>query len=70
MFAWLGILLRQRRSGYRIDNFDRVRVKFIAGYPYGANCASTVRGTFVGLGAMSDTYNPYESRLRVTRDAL
>lgn len=59
-----------RSECYRIDNFDRVRVKFDALAILRRELRSRrVRG-IVGLGAMSDTYNPYESRLRVTRDAL
>lgn len=59
-----------RSECYRIDNFDRVRVKFDALAILRRELRSRrVRG-IVGLGAMSDTYNPYESRLHVTRGAL
>lgn len=59
-----------RSARYFIDDFDRVRVK--------ENCLGTLerelsrkipRGV-IGLGAMSDSYNPHEKKLQVTRGAL
>ncbi|MEG0419211.1 SPL family radical SAM protein, partial [Gordonibacter sp.] len=59
-----------RSECYRVDDFDQVRVKFDALAILRRELRSRrVRG-IVGIGAMSDTYNPHEHRLRVTRGAL
>ena len=59
-----------RSECYRIDDFDRVRVKADALAILRRELRSRrVRGV-VGVGAMSDTYNPLERNLRVTRGAL
>ena len=59
-----------RSECYRIDDFDRVHVKFDALAILRRELRSRrVRGV-VGIGAMSDTYNPFERNLRVTRGAL
>lgn len=59
-----------RSECYRVDDFDRVRVKFDALAILRRELRSRrVRGV-VGVGAMSDTYNPFERDLRVTRGAL
>lgn len=59
-----------RSECYRIDNFDKVRIK--------ANALEIlqielhkkrVKGV-IGLGAMSDTYNPFEGKVCATRNAL
>lgn len=59
-----------RSDCYRIDDFDRVRVK--------ENCLELVRNDLrrkvlpgvVGTGAMSDPYNPFEREYQYTRHAL
>lgn len=59
-----------RSNCYRIEEFDRVRVK--AGTTemlWRELKAKRVKGV-IGIGAMSDTYNPYEKKLEVTRNAL
>ena len=59
-----------RSECYRIDDFDQVSVKFDALAILQRELRSRrVRG-IVGVGAMSDTYNPFERTLRVTRGAL
>ena len=59
-----------RSECYRIDDFDQVSVKFDALAILRRELRSRrVRG-IVGVGAMSDTYNPFERTLRVTRGAL
>ena len=59
-----------RSECYRIDDFDQVSVKFDALAILRRELRSRrVRGV-VGIGAMSDTYNPFERNLRVTRGAL
>lgn len=59
-----------RSECYRVDDFDRVRVKFDALAILRRELRSRrVRGV-VGVGAMSDTYNPFERDLNVTRGAL
>ena len=59
-----------RSACYRIDDFDQVSVKFDALAILRRELRSRrVRG-IVGVGAMSDTYNPFERTLRVTRGAL
>lgn len=59
-----------RSECYRNDDFDRVKVK--------ENCLELlrdelrrkVRPAFIGMGAMSDPYNPFERELEITRKAL
>ncbi|SEW41456.1 SPL family radical SAM protein [[Clostridium] fimetarium] len=59
-----------RSDCYHIDNFDSVRLK--------ENCINILeqdlrskRNTgVVGIGAMSDTYNPFEKQYEITRDSL
>ena len=59
-----------RSECYRIDDFNQVSVKFDALAILRRELRSRrVRG-IVGVGAMSDTYNPFERTLRVTRGAL
>ena len=59
-----------RSECYHISNFDQVHVKFDALAILRRELRSRrVRGV-VGVGAMSDTYNPFERALKVTRGAL
>ena len=59
-----------RSECYRIDNFDQVSVKFDALAILRRELRSRRTRGIVGIGAMSDTYNPYERSLEVTRGAL
>lgn len=59
-----------RSECYRVDNFDRVHVKFDALAILRRELRSRRTRGIVGIGAMSDTYNPFERDLRVTRGAL
>ena len=59
-----------RSECYRIDDFDQVSVKFDALAILNRELRSRRTRGIVGIGAMSDPYNPYERQLRVTRGAL
>ncbi len=59
-----------RSECYRIDEFDRVHVKFDALAILRRELRSRRTRGIVGIGAMSDTYNPLERKLGVTRGAL
>ena len=59
-----------RSDCYRIDDFGRVRAKENALPLLRDELARKVRPGFVGLGSMSDPYNPFEEELRLTRHAL
>lgn len=59
-----------RSECYRIDNFDQVSVKFDALAILRRELRSRRTRGIVGIGAMSDTYNPHEHALEVTRGAL
>ena len=59
-----------RSECYRIDDFDQVSVKFDALAILRRELRSRRTRGVVGIGAMSDTYNPFEGELRVTRGAL
>lgn len=59
-----------RSDCYRIENFDTVRAKADALRILRDDLARKVRPAFIGMGAMSDPYNPFEKELRLTRHAL
>ena len=59
-----------RSECYRIDDFDQVSVKFDALAILRRELRSRRTRGVVGIGAMSDTYNPFERTLCVTRGAL
>lgn len=59
-----------RSECYRIDGFDRVRAKENALPLLRDELRRKIRPGFVGLGSMSDPYNPYEAELQLTRHAL
>ncbi|MEG0323552.1 MAG: radical SAM protein [Raoultibacter sp.] len=59
-----------RSDCYRVDDFDSVRVKFDALAILRRELRSRRTIGVVGIGAMSDTYNPFERELKVTRGAL
>lgn len=59
-----------RSSCYRIDNFDKVRAKKDALLIMEKELSSFKNSGIVGIGAMSDTYNPFEAKYELTRGAL
>ncbi len=59
-----------RSSCYHIDNFDIVRGKENALYILEQELSKKKVKGVVGIGAMSDTYNPLEERYEQTRAAL
>ena len=59
-----------RSSCYRIDDFDRVRGKKDALLILERELAKSKQTGVVGIGAMSDTYNPLEKKYEITRGAL
>lgn len=59
-----------RSSCYRIDDFDRVRAKKDALQILEKELRSKRSAGVVSMGAMSDTYNPFEKQLRLTHGAL
>lgn len=59
-----------RSACYGIEAFDRVRVKKDAPAILRRELKSKRKKGVVAIGAMSDTYNPFEKELLVTRKAL
>ena len=59
-----------RSDCYRNPNFDRVTAKADALRILRDELARKVRPAFIGMGAMSDPYNPFEEELHLTRHAL
>lgn len=59
-----------RSSCYNIENFDTVRGKKNALAILEQELRSKKRKGIVGMGAMSDTYNPQEIKYKLTRGAL
>lgn len=59
-----------RSECYHVEQFDRVRVKRNAAALLRRELAAKRSCGVVGIGAMSDSYNPFERELCVTRDAL
>ncbi len=59
-----------RSDCYHVDDFDRVRLKRDVLRILERELASKRKKGVVGVGAMSDTYNPFEENLQVTRQAL
>lgn len=59
-----------RSECYRVDDFDTVHVKFDALAILNRELRSRRTRGIVGVGAMSDSYNPFERKLEVTRGAL
>jgi len=59
-----------RSDCYHVENFDEVAVKrdVLALLEQELRCKRT-RG-IIGIGAMSDPYNPYEAEKRLTRESL
>lgn len=59
-----------RSSCYNIDNFDMVRGKENALYILEKELSKKKEIGVIGIGAMSDTYNPLEKKYEQTRGAL
>lgn len=59
-----------RSSCYQIDEFDRVRAKQDALLILEKELRRKKDHGVVGIGAMSDTYNPFEVQEELTRNAL
>ncbi len=59
-----------RSNCYHVDNFDTVRVKQDALKILEQELRSKRNKGVVGIGAMSDSYNPFEKEQLVTRGAL
>lgn len=59
-----------RSSCYQIDNFDHVRAKEHALVLLEKELRRKNDHGVVGIGAMSDTYNPFEQSEELTRNAL
>lgn len=59
-----------RSSCYRNPEFDRVKAKADALRILRDDLARKVRPAFIGMGSMSDPYNPFEEKLHLTRHAL
>ena len=59
-----------RSDCYHIPNFEQVSAKADALRILRDELARKVRPAFIGMGAMSDPYNPFERELLLTRHAL
>lgn len=59
-----------RSECYRVENFDKVRVKENALETLRNNLRSKVKTGVVSTGSMSDPYNPFEKKLLLTRHSL
>jgi len=59
-----------RSECYHVDNFDEVRAKENALDIIQRELKSKRRTGVVGTGAMSDPYNPFEKKYKLTRGAL
>jgi DNA repair photolyase len=59
-----------RSECYRVENFDQVRGKENALEIIERDLQSKRRTGVIGTGAMSDPYNPWEEKYRLTRGAL
>ncbi len=59
-----------RSACYGIEDFGRVRAKENALRLLRDELARKIRPAFIGMGSMSDPYNPFEEGLLLTRHAL
>ena len=59
-----------RSNCYNIIDFDRVRIKKDCIPILEKQLKSKRHSGVIQIGAMSDTYNPFEKKYEVTRDAL
>lgn len=59
-----------RSNCYRVGDFDRVRAKKDEIEILSQELKSKRKKGVIGIGAMSDTYNPFEEQYEITRQAL
>ncbi len=59
-----------RSNCYKIEYFDRVRIKENVIEIFEKEIKSKRKSGVIGIGAMSDTYNPFEKKHEITRKAL
>jgi DNA repair photolyase len=59
-----------RSDCYRVENFDTVRAKKDELEILEKELQTKRKKGVIGIGAMSDTYNPFERRYEITRNAL
>lgn len=59
-----------RSSCYQVEEFDRVRAKENEIEILNRELSSKRKKGVIGIGAMSDTYNPFEKEYEITRKAL
>lgn len=59
-----------RSDCYQVEDFDRVRAKKNEIEILNQELKSKRKKGVIGIGAMSDTYNPFEKRYEITRKAL
>ncbi len=59
-----------RSECYRVDNFDKVRAKKNVLLLLENELKSKRKKGIIGTGAMSDSYNPFEAKYKLTRGAL
>lgn len=59
-----------RSNCYQVDNFDIVRAKENEVDILNKELKSKRKKGVIGIGAMSDTYNPFEEQYEITRKAL
>lgn len=59
-----------RSNCYQVEDFDRVRAKQNEIEILNQELKSKRKKGVIGIGAMSDTYNPFEKEYQITRKAL
>lgn len=59
-----------RSSCYQVEEFDRVRAKENEIEILNKELSSKRKKGVIGIGAMSDTYNPFEKEYEITKKAL
>ncbi|MDR1347907.1 MAG: radical SAM protein [Prevotellaceae bacterium] len=59
-----------RSDCYRVENFDTVRAKANGIAILDRELQAKKKKGVIGIGAMSDTYNPFEKQYEITRKAL
>lgn len=59
-----------RSNCYQVEDFDRVRAKKNEIEILNQELKSKRKKGVIGIGAMSDTYNPFEKQYEITRKAL
>lgn len=59
-----------RSNCYQVENFDKVRAKSNGIEILNKELKGKRKKGVIGIGAMSDTYNPFEKQYEITRQAL